>query len=403
MQHVTRHQVADSSELPSSVQIINDSNGLKYTAPWLNSAAVIPSVWLRDHCPCEACKHPSTKQRLLEFEDLEGKTTPASISAKADGYQVNWIDGHESFYSLNWLTKTLDKRDHRTAARQGLSYWKPWPRDARGNVISPEVNYTDVMQSDRGVGEWLLKVRQYGYCYVAGCPPTPEATDELLQRIAYVRNTHYGGFWDFTSDLSKGDTAYTQLGIGPHTDNTYFTDPAGLQLFHLLSHTGGSGGESGLVDGFAAANALLQEHPEAYNILATVPIHCHASGNEGMSLWPATGYPVLVHDPTHGHLVQVRWNNTDRAEIELPVEDTVAWYEAASKWVKTLKQFELSEQLKPGRPLSEFSYYSGMAVSADHTSVFDNWRVLHARTAFTGKRRMCGGYSKSQRFSIMYY
>lgn len=27
--------------------------------------------------------------------------------------------------------------------------------------------------------------------------------------------------------------------------------------------------------------------------------------------------------------------------------------------------------------------------------VFDNWRMLHGRSAFTGKRRMCGGYSKT--------
>lgn len=27
-------------------------------------------------------------------------------------------------------------------------------------------------------------------------------------------------------------------------------------------------------------------------------------------------------------------------------------------------------------------------------TVFDNWRVLHGRGAFTGKRRMAGGYSK---------
>ena len=26
--------------------------------------------------------------------------------------------------------------------------------------------------------------------------------------------------------------------------------------------------------------------------------------------------------------------------------------------------------------------------------VFDNWRVMHARSAFEGKRRMCGGYSE---------
>ena len=31
-----------------------------------------------------------------------------------------------------------------------------------------------------------------------------------------------GRFWDFTSDLAKGDTAYTTLALGAHTDNTYF-------------------------------------------------------------------------------------------------------------------------------------------------------------------------------------
>ena len=29
-------------------------------------------------------------------------------------------------------------------------------------------------------------------------------------------------------------------------------------------------------------------------------------------------------------------------------------------------------------------------------AVFDNWRVLHGRSAFTGERRMCGGYSKPE-------
>jgi hypothetical protein len=31
-----------------------------------------------------------------------------------------------------------------------------------------------------------------------------------------------GRFWDFTSDLAKGDTAYTTLALGAHTDNTYY-------------------------------------------------------------------------------------------------------------------------------------------------------------------------------------
>jgi trimethyllysine dioxygenase len=31
-----------------------------------------------------------------------------------------------------------------------------------------------------------------------------------------------GKFWEFTADLSKGDTAYTTMALGAHTDNTYF-------------------------------------------------------------------------------------------------------------------------------------------------------------------------------------
>lgn len=31
-----------------------------------------------------------------------------------------------------------------------------------------------------------------------------------------------GRFWEFTSDLSKGDTAYTSIALGAHTDTTYF-------------------------------------------------------------------------------------------------------------------------------------------------------------------------------------
>lgn len=77
-------------------------------------------------------------------------------------------------------------------------------------------------------------------------PATPDATQRLLEQIGPIRNTHYGtvilrscdtmlwrvftnafagGFYDFTSDLSSKDTAYTSESLEPHTDTTYFTDP----------------------------------------------------------------------------------------------------------------------------------------------------------------------------------
>ena len=170
-----------------------------------------------------------------------------------------------------------------------------------------------------------------------------------------------GGFYDFTADLASKDTAYTSLALQAHTDTTYFSDPAGLQMFHLLSHTDGSGGESLLVDGFAAAKILQKEAPDSYNILSRKKIRSHASGNEGISIQSFTGYPVLNQDSENG-LYQIRWNSSDRATMDNCHSDELLeqWYEAAWKWCEILRRpdVEYWEQLRPGRPLSMFCPHS---------------------------------------------
>lgn len=220
--------------------------------------------------------------------------------------------------------------------------------------------------------------RKYGFCYVDGCPVSPEKTQELLERIAFIRVTHYGtnafyderlcltfigGFYDFTADLTMKDTAYTTLALPAHTDTTYFTDPAGLQAFHLLSHGEGTGGKSLLVDGFLAAKTLEEHSPAAYEILRGMPIMWHASGNEGITITPAKKFPVLniYEDPEDRHmkLMQVRWNNDDRGVVQLKETKGMTadhWYNAASQWNKLLNRPDRQywAQLEPGRPLSTF-------------------------------------------------
>ena len=99
-------------------------------------------------------------------------------------------------------------------------------------------------------------------------------------------------------------------------------------MFHLLSHTDGEGGESLLVDGFRAANELRKSEPEAYRILKTTNIYSHASGNEGISIQPYRSFPVILENES-GEVVQIRWNTSDRAAIDLPLEQMDAWYSAA--------------------------------------------------------------------------
>ena len=200
------------------------------------------------------------------------------------------------------------------------------------------------------------------------------------------------------------DTAYTSLALGAHTDTTYFTDPAGLQMFHLLSHTDGEGGKSLLVDGFEAVRVLKETALWAYDVLSNHPISWHASGNEGVTITPGKKFPVLnlgdriKSNPT---VLQVRWNNDDRGVVGLSEADGKStwyaerWYAAARVWNDILNREDMQywSQLEPGRPLSMTALCCSQEITDDGV-VFDNWRVLHGRSAFTGKRRICGGYSK---------
>jgi len=130
-------------------------------------------------------------------------------------------------------------------------------------------------------------------------------------------------------------------------------------MFHLLSHTEGAGGTSLLVDGFSCAAQLRESHPGAYEILAKTPVPAHASGNEGIVITPARRFPVFNLDRETGELMQLRWNNDDRATMGVEPAPGVSyddWFEAARLWNKVItdKKNEYWEQLVPGRPLSMY-------------------------------------------------
>ncbi|KAM0318238.1 hypothetical protein ACHAO8_001931 [Botrytis cinerea] len=355
-----------------------------------------------DNCRCAKCRRPDTMQREVNIFSSDLKVLPESINkAKKEGLEVTWLDSvdndaksdHVTVYPWDWLhkhqvyraaEKFQSPRASIVSSTQGgdnsAEVEVPIPDPDSHEVVlwdsligksPPTVNYEEVMASETGVGKWTRMIHNYGFCFVDEVPISPEKTQELLERIAFIRPTHYGGFYDFTSDLTMKDTAYTSEAIGPHTDTTYFTDPAGLQMFHLLSHTEGTGGESLLVDGFWAARLLRNRHKDA---LSKIAVPWHASGNDGINITPNRPYPVLTMN-TNRAATQIRWNEADRGTIHPGYSQE--WYEAAKAYDDRVNDPKLQywSQLVPGRAL-----------------IFDNWRVLHGRSEFTGKRRICGGY-----------
>ncbi|KAL6878913.1 Trimethyllysine dioxygenase [Trichoderma novae-zelandiae] len=340
----------------------------------------LSKIWLRDNCRCAQCVNQDTLQRNFDTFAIPKDISPTDIMPKADGVDISWSDSHRSHYPWSWLSSNFGNTTHKGLSNQDeRSLW--------GATISsapPEVDFENVMSSasSKGMAELTSKIRRYGLCFVANSPKTPQDTEKLLESIGPIRNTHYGGFYDFIPDLALADTAYTNLALPAHTDTTYFTEPAGLQSFHLLSHTPPAnkpvsevlGGQSLLVDGFHAAETLRRESPEDFDILRRVKLPWHASGNQGVAIAPDMAYPVI--EVSGDKLHRIRWNNDDRGVVPLDV-DVDAWYQAARKWDEILrrKEHEFWFQLEPGRVL-----------------IFDNWRVLHGRSAFEGLRRICGAY-----------
>ncbi len=75
--------------------------------------------------------------------------------------------------------------------------------------------------------------------------------------------------------------------------------------------------------------------------------------------------------------------------------DVLCRYEAIRLWNKFLTgpDSEYWVQLSPGTAVGTSSLLPTTAsIDLLSSSVIDNHRVLHGRSAFTGKRRMCGAY-----------
>ncbi|PVU91329.1 hypothetical protein BB559_004182 [Furculomyces boomerangus] len=330
--------------------------------------------WLRDHCRCEKCVHPKTYQRIIDPLVATENMVPQKCEIENGILQVKWADeGHDSVYPLEWLEKNAYDLGKSTFIQNHET--KYWGSELEGKI--PSVKYEDMMNTDEGLYQWLQNIQTYGLGLVEGVPNTEDATKEAISRIGPIRETHYGAFWAFSANFEHGDLAYSTLSLPAHTDNTYYTDPAGLQLFHLLEFKG-VGGEQVYVDAFNVAKQLKKQDPKAYETLSTYGTWGHQAGDEGVFLKPSPEpFPVFNHTK-NGELFQVRYNNEDRSAVTtMPFDKVPEYYDAIQKWVKLVRnpKNELVVPLKPGMLIA-----------------LDNWRVMHARKMYSGSRTLSGGY-----------
>ena len=168
----------------------------------------------------------------------------------------------------------------------------------------------------------------------------------------------------WTSCKSSANPTYSL----PHISGRYFQHPPRYQILHCLRNRV-EGGTSIFVDASHVASQLRQTDPSAFDILASTPVAFHYV-NDGHHLHHSHPTLQLSRFPsaaTGKHEVEFV-NYSPPFQAPLPLDTPAKFYGALGKFARMLED-----------PAARFEYLlkEGDAV------LFDNRRVLHARTAFT--------------------
>jgi len=336
-----------------------------------------PAIWLRDNCPCAQCLDPGSGQKLKDITELPPGLAVSAVQDTGESVVVTYApDGHRSAFSRSWLAAHAPgaghDRDGRTEDDKEL--WRPADLDPAAGRL-PEASWPCYLAEPAERARALDAVLRWGFVLLRDVPAEPGLVLEVAASFGFVRETNYGRLFDVRIEPRPGNLAYTSRRILPHTDNPYRDPVPTVQLLHCL-RAADDGGDTGLVDGFAAARELRATDRETFDLIAGTPV---PFGYQDKGTELRASQPLIELSP-RGRIRAVRFNNRSMRPLRLPYAQVTAFYAAYRRWAELLARPErqLNLRLGPGDCL-----------------VFDNTRVLHARTAFsgTGGRHLQGCYA----------
>jgi len=318
-------------------------------------------LWLRHFCRC--CRHPETGERTLCASTLPPEMAPLGAAVQGEELVVEWKESggsHVSRYSLRWL------REHAYAPER--------------EEVSPPANGVEEIELDfpaLGGGfasSCLKRVATDGAVVVRGAGDDTEALIGGFEAEGLaVIPTHFGRIEDLRTDNTTNQNTdqlgYTDAAVDLHTDQPFIEQPPRFQLLHCL-RPAARGGENAVADGLQAARLLRSLDAPAFGLLTTVPVRFDRQQQEFQSLQLR---PILTL--RDGEPQQVRASYFTYGPHRIPFDTLEAWYRAYARWVALLEEHAVRFRLGAGDFL-----------------LYDNHRMLHARTGFEGARWVRGVY-----------
>ena len=336
---------------------------------WANGAlSEFASVWLRDNRPAD--RDPHNGQRLIDVADLPQDPRLHSAVLHAGRLLVEWEgESPPSAFEPGWLAQHAPGRTPQSRAPAP----RPWLEGATLDAARDFAWATlAAVRSDPAMRlDWLERLLADGIGFLSGVPCEDTALVEAMTLVGRVSETNYGLVFDVRSVPQPENLAYSDLGLGLHTDNPYREPVPGFQALHVLIASR-DGGSSLFADGFAIAQELRDRDPTAFALLTStaVPFDYRSRDAELHAERP------LIQLSCRGEIAAVHYNNRSIAPLplaagELAAGELAAFYAAYRLFGELLREsrFQLRLQLADGDLV-----------------VFDNQRILHGRTAFSSAR-----------------
>ena len=369
------HWMSDLAPAPTAhavVAIAHDAQML--TLRWDDGRiSRFAAIWLRDNCPCPACRHPQAMERLHMFIDHETPCISQVTQTAADLVEVRFNQGtaqHAALFDVHWLRQHCYSSAARNEALPKRKFW-----DAGLNDALPAVDFDDFMGTKGGMRAWIEAIQRHGIVLLKGVPTVPGQLLEVARRIGPVRQTNFGDHYDVISMPNPNAVAYTALGLELHNDLVNWRFPPDVQMLSCLKSSV-TGGESLFADGFRVAEDLRAQSPESFKLLVEQPVEFRFHDADCDI---RTSAPMLALD-SRGSLTGIRFNNWLRSSLKVPEELVVPMYQAIAALWTLLRdpRYHLTLKLNPGELIA-----------------YDNRRILHGRKSFdpnTGERHLQGCY-----------
>lgn len=326
--------------------------------------------FLRENHVGDGIIHPQTRERVLDVALMPDDLAIAAVRGEGEAVLVDWADGVTTRHAAGWLRDTAEGRWKPDAP---LPERTPWEAAAMPEPLS--FDGPAVMVDDEALWDWLRATWRHGLARLRGLPVDAGTVQRVAERIGIIRNSSFGLSFTVESKPNPDSNAYTAGALTGHIDLPTREVPPGLQLLLCRENTC-QDGFSTMADGFAVAEAIRTEDPDAFDALATL------SWNQS-NRHPDYDYrqcrPVIRLDD-EGRVVEIRLADFLRAEPDMPDTEVERAYRA-------LRLFMMMAQ--SDRFICRYPFRPGDLV------IFDNRRILHGRDAFDpngGVRRLEGCY-----------